>query len=275
MTIAIAIKTGSAVVFAADSKITTTGLVGLDEKGEPCWQEQTYDNATKVVHDRSQTLMAMVAGSANIGRISATDFISTLTVNSGESKADQDSAIAEVVARMVDRKSAYWKTTQASPETWPGPTVLLAAPEPGESTPRVWRVDLGGEGAKTTEILTEAGIKLEGAYDEVFALLHGIHVEVLKGISIELKVPPESVWKAWREMKALRPFDKLNLWAMPVQDAIDMAVFLATVQVEMDRFLPGTPACGGPIDVMVLQMAPQAGIVAYPGKTVHHPRGSR
>lgn len=76
-------------------------------------------------------------------------------------------------------------------------------------------------------------------------------------------------------MKVLRPIDKLNLWAMPVQDAIDMAVFLATVQVEMDRFLPGTPACGGPIDVVVLQMAPRAGIVTYPGKRPHHPRVSR
>lgn len=26
------------------------------------------------------------------------------------------------------------------------------------------------------------------------------------------------------------------------------------------------------LDVMVLQMAPEAGIMAYPGKTLHHPR---
>src|SRR5262252_2772286 len=80
LTIAVAIRTGSAVVFAADSKVTTRGVIGLDGKGVPVWVEQTYDNANKVVHDRTARVMAMVAGAANIGRTSATDFISTLSM---------------------------------------------------------------------------------------------------------------------------------------------------------------------------------------------------
>jgi len=32
-------------------------------------------------------------------------------------------------------------------------------------------------------------------------------------------------------LRALRPIDKLNLWAIPVQDAIDSAILLANVQV--------------------------------------------
>ena len=270
MTIAIAIRTGSAVVFAADSKITTRGLAGRDENGELIWQEQTYDNATKVVHDRTKNLMAMVAGHANIGRTAATDLISTQAFNVTVPDSELDQKIDLLVQLMVTRKSDYWKTTQVPPEQWPGPTLLLAVPGPVE-VPRVWRVNLEGEAATSTEILTSPAIRLEGSYDEVFGLLHGIHSEVLYGMGIELKLPAESLWKAWGDMKALRPYDKLNLWAIPVQDAIDLAVFLANVQVEMDRFLPGTPACGGPIDVMVLQMAPEPGILAYPGKIVHHP----
>ena len=72
-------------------------------------------------------------------------------------------------------------------------------------------------------------------------------------------------------LKVLRPVDKLSLWSMPIQDAVELAVFLAKVQVEMDRFLPGTPACGGPIDVMVLRMVPNRDILIFPGKTLHHP----
>lgn len=81
--------------------------------------------------------------------------------------------------------------------------------------------------------------------------------------------------EAIENSRELRPTEKLSLWSMPVQDAIDMAVFLATVQVHMDRFLPGTPACGGPIDAMVLQMAPEPGILTYPGKVLHHPADMR
>jgi len=217
--------------------------------------------------------MAMVAGSANIGQVSATDFISTQSFGLGGRKEDQDDRINKLISAMVEQKRTYWSTTQVPAENWPGPTLILATPGTwGEDNARIWRVELEGEGSKVSEILAEPGIKLEGAYDEVFCLLYGIHFDVLNGLCLELGIAKEDMWKAMRSLKVLRPYDKLNLWAMPVQDAIDMAVFLAMVQVEMDRFLPGTPACGGPIDVMVLQMAPQPGIVSYPGKTVHHPR---
>ncbi len=137
--------------------------------------------------------------------------------------------------------------------------------------PRVWRVDLNGQEAQTSETLQQPGIWLDGSYDEVFCLLYGYEWSVLTGIGQQLGVDRERLHEAIRALRVLKPIDKLNLWAMPVQDAIDLAVFLANVQVEMDRFLPGTPACGGPIDVMVLQTAPEPSIVPYPGKVVHHP----
>lgn len=276
MTIAIAIRTGSAAIFAADSKVTVPGLVGLDADGNPKWEDQTYDNATKVVHDRSRTLMAMVAGYGTIGQIAATDFISMKSLNFlTDLTDDQDKRINQLVEEMFERKRAYWEKTQVPPESWPGPTVLLAAPSLKENLPRIWNADLNGKAPTVSEILTEPGILLEGTYGEVFSLLYGYHIEVIQGAFTELKITREQRLEAFKKMKVLRPIDKLNLWAIPVQDAIDLAVFLATVQVEMERFLPGTPACGGPIDVMTLQMAPEAGIVTYPGKIPHHPRASR
>ena len=146
MTIAIVIRTGSAVVFAADSKITTSGVVGYEEDGSPRWVEQTYDNATKVVHDRNRTLMAIIAGNANIGRVTATDFVSTQLFVGAVSIEDQDQKISALVDEMVKQKRAYWSTTQVPEEEWSGPTVLLAAPSP-EGIPRVWRLNLDGAGS--------------------------------------------------------------------------------------------------------------------------------
>ncbi len=62
---------------------------------------------------------------------------------------------------------------------------------------------------------------------------------------------------------------------MPTQDAMDLAVFLCNVQVQMDRILPGEAACGGPIDLMVLQLAPEPAIVPFYGKVLHHPLATR
>lgn len=126
-----------------------------------------------------------------------------------------------------------------------------------------------------SEILTEPGIRLEGSCAEVFTLLYAFNPEIIAEIREQLGVDDARFKDAVRSRRVLAPIEKLSLWGMPIQDAMDLAVFLANVQVEMDRFLPGTPACGGPIDVMVLQMAPEPGIVAHPGKALHHPHDHR
>lgn len=275
MTIAVAVRTGSAVVFAADSKITTSGIIGYEENGSPRWVEQTYDNATKVVHDGSKTLMALVAGEANIGQETATDFIMTRGLSNLAGPGDQNAEIAKLVSSMVERKRAYWETTQVPSENWPGPTLLLAAPASSSDVPRVWRVRLDGPDSAIEEVLTSPGIRLEGSYNEAFGLLYGFHPEVLTEVTSQLGVDMPRVGEAVKGMKVPRPIEKLSLWSMPIQDAIDLAVFLATVQIEMDRFLPGVPACGGPIDVMVLRMVPERAILVFPGKVLHHPLISR
>jgi hypothetical protein len=278
MTIAVGIRTGSAVVFAADSKVTTRGVIGRDGNGDPVWVEQTYDNATKVVHDRDAATMAMIAGAANIGQTSAIDFISTLSMGDFRHRptiTEQDAVLKDLVDQMVKQKTDYWSTTSVPPDEWPGPTIMLAACSAGKLLPRVWRIELSGPAADVTEIMKAPSIRLEGAYRDAFRLLHAWDVEVMQSVCQEIGANYDDAMKAVLSSKVLRPLDKLNLYAMPLQDAIDLAYFLATVQVQMDRFLPGTPACGGPIDVMVLRLAPDPGIHVLPGKMLHHPGEAR
>ncbi len=281
MTIAIAIRTSSAVVFAADSKVTTQGLAGFEESGAPRWLEQTYDTAFKLAHDKSRTLMAMMAGHATLGQISVTDLISSYDFATPHnysshfgSPEEQEEQLRTLLTQMQEEKRTFWEQVpDLKPEAWPGPTILLSAPFRAQRRPRVWRVDLAGADFSVDEILTGPLVQLEGAYDDVFSLLYGFRPELIDGIFGKLGLDPgkgpETVGEIRNKLPA--PVDKLNLAAMPTQDAMDLAYFLASVQVQMDRFLPGTPACGGPIDVLVLQMAPEPGIVNYPGKKVHHP----
>jgi hypothetical protein len=209
----------------------------------------------------------------------ATDFISTLTfpLYGGDSTtAEQDTGLRSIVLEpMVERKRARWAVSQVPPEQWPGPTMLLAAASPDSITPRVWRADLSGPDVQLSEPMSGPEVRLEGSYWDVYGLLYGYEPRVMTEVCELLDVDAARFHRALGNLRVLQPINKLNLQAMPVQDAIDLAVFLANVQVEMDRFLPGTPACGGPIDVMVLQMAPRPGIVAYLGKTLHHPHDNR
>ncbi|MBX3306491.1 MAG: hypothetical protein KF751_10630 [Nitrospira sp.] len=271
MTIAISIRTGSAVVFAADSKVTTRGIAGLEEDGTPRWQDQTYDNAFKVVHDRSQKLMVMVAGDANLGQMLATDFIATRSFTIDGDAETQDKSVAGLAEEMFKEIEAVWSKTKMPPEQWPGPILLLAAPSPDGKRPRVWRIVLYAGKAEVQEIQNEPGIRMEGSYNAIFPLLYGFDYSVLSATAKDLGIEIEVFAKSLQSLKVLRPIDKLNFYPMPIQDAMEFAVFLAKCQVEMERFLPGTPLCGGPIDVMVLQMAPEARIQSYPGKSIRHP----
>ena len=121
-------------------------------------------------------------------------------------------------------------------------------------------------------MLTIPGIWLEGSFAQAFSLIYGYDMSVIIPAFAEAGIELERVRTAVRTARVgPKPIDRLNLWSIPVQDAVDLAVFLANVQIEMDRFLPGMPACGGPVDVMVLQMAPEPRILSYPGKLLHHP----
>lgn len=103
-------------------------------------------------------------------------------------------------------------------------------------------------------------------FTEICGLYH-----VIEPILEKLGISYDEMLQVLGDSNNLQPVFKINFLAMPLQDAIDFAVYCAKVQVEMDRILPGTPACGGPIDIMTLEMSPNPTIQSYPGKVIHHP----
>jgi hypothetical protein len=277
MTIAVAVKTESALVFAADSKVTTRGVVGLNPDGTPNWVEQTYDNATKVAHDRNKLLMAMVAGHANVGPLAATDFIRRQSIPLVDSTATQDQQIGELVEKMAKLLEDHWSKSPVPKADWPGPTMMLGLASTVDGSPRLWRVTLDHGQADVNEVFSgKRGIWLEGAYAETYTLLYGYHPTILEALAQSVGTDIATVLQKATKLSVLKPIDQLNsVPGMPIQDAVDLAVFLARVQVEMDRFLPDNPACGGPIDVMILQVAPDPGISFLAGKKLHHPGEAR
>jgi hypothetical protein len=272
MTIAVSVRTDSAVIFATDSKLTSQGLAGFLPDGSPNFVNQTYDNATKVVHDQRKRIMALTVGAVNVGRSTSVDLIASYFFPDCSDAAAEEREIIAMLDFMNEQKRAHWTQTKTPPDQWPGPTMLIALA--AQTAPRIWRVTMDKERYTHKELTDGPGIRFEGSYDEVISLTYGYRADVLASVANELGVSDMAkVSAALTKLKVLRPIDKLHLSlsAIPLQDAIDLAVFLASVQIEMDRFLPGEPACGGPIDVMVLRMVPAPEILSYPGKFLHHP----
>lgn len=153
-------------------------------------------------------------------------------------------------------------------------TVLLAAPPVGGVAPRFWQIALGSEPV-VTEGLQHPGPWFEGSAGMTFALFTGIEFQRAIALREHLKTDPVAFEQALQSTAHLAAKNRINFWTMPVQDAIDFAVFAAQVQVEMDRFLPGFGSCGGPIDVMTLEMSPKPKIRELLGKSLRHPHSAR
>lgn len=269
MTVLVAVRTASTVVFAADSKLTTSSLVGFDTNGDPQFLPQTYDNAVKLGHDLDRSFIVALTGNATFGDYGVIDFLSQArSVGSITNEAGQDAYLHWLIADLAHIRFEYWESRQVPRDRWPVTALLLATTSPETKRPRLWRICFDEDRCEADPI--ENGIFLDGSYMNAFRLLYGYSPQLIEHIVNETHVT-ETTMRAAIDSFIPKPINQINVLSMPIQDAMDLAHFLARVQIEMERFLPGAPLCGGPVDLMVLQGAPFRDIKEFPGKSLQHP----
>jgi hypothetical protein len=271
MTTLVAVRTGSAAILAADSKLTTQALAGKNPDGSPRWLPQTYDYANKIAQDATRTAVAAFAGNGNIGEQNAADYFSRMSAHMHVDVEGQDLRVRQIAAEMTAARAAAATKLSVPVSQLPGTIVLLTAPPNGAVAPRLWRIELQYDVPKIDEVLQNPGVWFEGSVDVVMGLMYGALPAVEHGIRGYAGIDPSIFDAAKAEMLHYCPITQVNFWTMPVQDAMDFAAFCTTVQVEMDRFRPGIASSGGPIDLVVLEMAPTPAIRQFPGKVLHHP----
>jgi len=284
MTIAVTIRTGSAVVFAADSRVTTKPDLATATPPAEGWQ--AYDHAVKLAQDRSARLMAMVVGHSRIGDVDAVDVISAYNFPKCLTDKEQIAALKDFVLTIYDKNKQFWKSRNPAVTAWHGPLILFALSGVSDPRPRVWSTSLevGYENMSRADIYpVDERLRLDGSPDHTTTLLQGFSKGALTSIAEKAQAEEGPLLAAAQalhsESSPRLPWWQLSLDHMPAQDAVDLAVFLAEVQISMERFLPdvgskdsGTSrGCGGAIDVMVLR-SDLTTVVSLPGKTLHHPR---
>lgn len=216
MTILVVVKTGSAVVMAADSKLTTQSVAGINEDGSPNFILQTYDHAVKITLDHDETALAAFAGNGTIGEINATDYFSTRSANLAGDRVEQDKAIKEMLGDMVETRKQFFLARELSPDQAPFTIALIAAAPRGERAPRVWRLELNGFSGEVNEILENSGVWFEGQNDNVLSLFYGYRAEYIGEVKSKLDIDEEKLMNALNEMSFNRPVAQVNFITMPV-----------------------------------------------------------
>lgn len=263
MTIAINIAVPEGLVFAADSRQIYTNRLGDVRVGS--------DNARKLFQ-LGPRHGAVTYGWAFLGNRNIQSHVNDFKLTIPEGMKTQDLAVA-----LAKYLTAQYKTTNEKQSDKPvedgtyALALLVGGYDPGEKEGRVYEIYVPGEEAtliQTTD--AQVGAAWRGHTIVIGRLLKGYDPRLrdLQGMSEEFIKTLDTA-----------PLDYLiDYWSMTLQDAVDLAVFLAHTTIQAQRFSDGirnspgmSASCGGAIDVAVIE--PDGGFSWLKRKTLVLPDG--
>lgn len=247
MTIALALKVGDGVVLGADSAGTLVSANSV---------ENVYFNAEKIVNLVKGLPLGMVAyGLGGLGGRSvaavAKDLREQFTAALGPRYVDPTNYTVERVAQEVKTyfyDDLYQKDFAAAAEK-PAMGLLVAGFSAQSTRAEIWTIEVDEHGQCTGPALAcgeaEHTILWFGQPEALNRLINGWSFDTLHRLLQAGMNAPD----AKRLLDAPAP---LHNPAMPIQDAIDLVVYLAEVTAGFVRFHPGAPTVAPPIDVAAI-----------------------
>lgn len=262
MTIAIAIKVNDGVVVAADSASSLSIEMPNGDSGIA----QVYNSGNKLFNLRKGLpIGTAVWGLGNIGTKSMELLMKELRQRFSKPSDDYSdweidpdnyelSSVASRVHQfLVDEKLAEWKKAGFSGDCSFG--VFICGYSTGSDRPEVFILETDKDGtcagARPVEPDEEASLQWNGQRDAIHRLIFGLGTEAPAVLEKSLGVPEDQIDQVMDILKFWMQ-DPLVSAAMPIQEAIDLAEFLAHLSVQYSRFRFGPNTVGGPIDIAAI-----------------------
>jgi len=255
MSIAIVVHVNDGAVLAADS--ASTFSIGPPEDGRTVVQN-VYENACKVFNLRKgYPIGAVTWGVGCIGHSSVAtlvkDYRAALEERADRNELAEELSVKDLAEDFRQFMSArYVEEFKNWPETKrPSLGFVVVGYSHQKGLPESWSMVFKGERShKLNEVTRIGGLFCAGLTEPIVRMCRGYSegvVQILKDEKIdEDKI--SSVLKQCDERLAAR----IIAPAMPIQDAIDLAVFLAETAKQFWRFNVGPPVVGGLIEVAAI-----------------------
>ncbi len=256
MTIAISIKVNDGVVLSADSAAT---ILSRDQSGRTI-VINIYDNANKVFNLRKGLPIGSITwGSGSIGQASIAtltkDFRKLISSGDPEWKIEHENYTVEEIAQKY-KKFIYDQNYISEFKDWkekPKLGFMIVGYSSGQPLAEEWKIDIiNGEcnGPHLVRQQNQSGITWNGEPEAITRLYLGFGTgltNVLKKCKIDDKAV-EEIMQCCRENLTV----PMVTPAMPIQDAINLAIFLVETTINFSKFSPGAPTVGGPIEVAAI-----------------------
>jgi hypothetical protein len=261
MTIAISINVGEGLVYACDS---TSSFFDTPAGGQPALV-QSFHHAQKLIQLRDYPIGLMTFGLGSIGARNLESLVAEFERNLLPLKElpDHETYTVETIAQnlrdfIAEKYNKQFPAPVAAageappPEVRPVMGVVVGGYSRGEFFADEFLIAFpGGAVNRTREHTgTDVGIRWWGVIEPISRLVLGLDSGVEQWF-VEKGLESGEAGKAFAE---LRDRFRWNIVfdGMPLQDAIDLGVYLANVTIGHSRFVVGPPVCGGHVDVATI-----------------------
>ena len=252
MSICVSVNVGEGLVLAADSTSTIEGAIAGQSPGVL----NTYEHATKLCQVKDYPIGVATWGIGSVGARTVASLVGEFSNDLPLAKERKNYQAKEIADELFDFvKQKYLEAFKSQEIEIPGKKgpalgMLIAGYGDGMFFPDQYAALLPAEGELKSARLaahSQFGANWYGLTDAILRLHKGFAPE-LRGALIQQKQ-----WKPEEADEFLRRFEYPVVFdGMPLQDAIDFAVYLIGVVIGRFRFVVGAPVCGGQIDVAVM-----------------------
>lgn len=257
MSIVVAVRVGEGLVVAADSAATLHARTPDGRAGVA----KVFNNATKMLQLRDYPIAVASWGGSRIGSRLIASLVEEFANQRPplEELDDEELSVEQEASDLADFLVSFYEKTfpdwEAMDQPPGGLGVLVGGYSGTGFFPEEYVFNIPHRQfmrlrPPKDDGSQDFGANWYGATDAIVRLHHGRDermFEALKQLDVEQKKVDQLQEIIKRQFQYTVPFD-----GMPLQDAVDYAMYLVTVTVGRYRFVIGPEVCGGPIDVAAI-----------------------
>ena len=254
MTIVVAVKVNDGLVLAADSALAIQGGI----VGQPPGILKTYDYGRKLSHIKDYPIGTLTWGTVLLGSRTIESLISEFEFGLPSAKDEQIKGfkikdIAEQLREFLLERYQEQYGQLSLDNGLPSLGVLTSGYSDGQYFPEQYLFEFPGVPELQIRRPNKEngepnfGADWFGLTDTITRLIKGADLQLAQPLAEKYNITQDEAWQFLSQHQYHIVFD-----GMPLQDAIDLAVYLVQMTIGRYRFVVGAPLCGGQADVAVI-----------------------
>ncbi len=243
MSLGVVVKGPEGIALAADTRIT---LYARRDDTEPPLLAN-YDNATKLLTfgEPHSFVAAVTYGDALIGRRTAHSFTPEFELE----LEDKRCSVGEYAELLSAFYKSQWEKADMDSDANPGMNFVVGGYDEDQPYGCVYSFNVPRQPEPNPRHVDgNFGVTWGGQPEIATRILHGYDPAILHLLKDDLGVPEENLEVLKARLKSIQPFN-IPYEVLPLQDSVDLAIFLIRTTMDAQRLSVGVRGVGGSIEV--------------------------